>query len=206
VNEEGVLVTLANHEGTLLTADRSPSLCSRGTQVLEALRRGSAAEAVTYAEREAPVCKAYTLVVADPAGAYVVDRSPTGSHTYSLAPGCHVVTNARFRQPGDVKATRCLRRMETLAADGTLPSARHLAEFLSDHETDSSAVRPLCIHPKGSSRFGTSSASIVQIADDRHVERFLFAGGPPCTTEFRDVTPEMPRPAQGCSPDSPREP
>lgn len=186
VNEAGVLVSLANHEGTLRAA-AGPSLCSRGALVLEALRHDSAARAVAFAERAAPACKSYTLVVADPDEAYVVDRAPRGSHHYRLAPGCHVVTNAHYRQPGDAKARRCLRRMEALAARGILPSGQELAEFLSDHDTDDPAVSPLCIHPRGDRRFGTSSASVIELDGDGRVERFLFAPGPPCTAPLRDV-------------------
>ncbi|MBI5017302.1 MAG: NRDE family protein [Deltaproteobacteria bacterium] len=192
VNEDGVLVSLANHEGTLAGVV-GPSLCSRGMLVLDALRRRSAAEAAAFSEGAAPACKSYTLVIADRRDAFIVDRTPRGSRRYALAPGCHVVTNARFRDPDDAKAARCQRRMEALASRGRVPSDRDLAELLSDHDTDSPAVRPLCIHPDGPPGFGTSSASVVEIDDDGLVTRFLFAAGPPCTASLRDVTPVLRR-------------
>jgi uncharacterized protein with NRDE domain len=186
VNEAGLLVGLANHHGTLTTV---PSLCSRGLIVLEALRHANAEEARHFAEWVSPTCKSYTLLVADAHRAFVVDHNPEGTLTYRLMPGCHVITNARFRDPDDPKARRSLRRMEELAAKRALPSAEQLFAFLGDHETDSAEASPLCIHCEPSLRFGTSSASVVRIGASGRVEGFLFSPGAPCQTPFQDVTP-----------------
>jgi uncharacterized protein with NRDE domain len=186
VNEEGVLVSLANHEGTLRSGG---SLCSRGAVVLETLRHGSAIEARRFAEWVAPACKAYTLLVADPEQAVVLDHGEGGNQTYRLLPGCHVITNARFRLPEDPKARRSLARMQELAARECAPTDAELTRFLADHEAPGGEATPLCIHPEPPSRFGTSSASVIRIGADRAVRRFLFAPGPPCRTDFQDVTP-----------------
>jgi uncharacterized protein with NRDE domain len=188
VNRAGVLVSLANHLGTLRQG--SPSLCSRGTVVMEALHHGSAREAVEYAAGAAPVCKAYTLLVADPERAYVVDHGDGGTRTHRLRPGCHVITNARFRDPGDPKARRCLERMAPLAEAGT-PDHAELFGFLADHQAATDATTPLCIHPREGSRFGTSSASVVSITPERRVDRFWFASGPPCSATPQDRTPTL---------------
>ncbi|MEW6488909.1 MAG: NRDE family protein [Thermodesulfobacteriota bacterium] len=191
VNEAGVLVSLANHEGTLRRD--SASLCSRGAVVLETLRHGTAEEARRFAEWAAPACKAYTLLVADPVKAFVVDHAPEGTQAYRLMPGFHVITNARFRDPADPKARRSRERMEALAAVGRAPDDAALARFLSDHERPGPDTTPLCIHPsEGSriaSRFGTSSASVIRIGPDRTVESYRFASGPPCRTPLEDATP-----------------
>ena len=186
VNEAGVLVGLANHHGSLTT---SPSLCSRGTIVLEALRHGSADEARRFAEWVSPVCKSYTLLLADANRAFVVDHDRQGTLTYRLLPGCHVITNARFRDPDDPRANRSLRRMGKRVRAGNTPSPEELFDFLADHEVDDPGEYPLCVHPHGSSRFGTSSASVVRIGDRGDVEGFFFAPGPPCSARFSDVTP-----------------
>ena len=186
VNRAGVLVSLANHLGTLRGG--SPSLCSRGTVVLETLRHGSAREAVAFATRVAPVCKAYTLLVADPEQAYVVDHGEGGTQTYRLMPGCHVITNSRFRDPEDPKARRCLNRMEELVG-GPTPGPTEVFPFLSDHQAAAADTTPLCIHPAPDSHFGTSSASVVSITPERRIDRFLFAPGPPCSTPPEDYTP-----------------
>ncbi|MFU8856734.1 MAG: NRDE family protein [Deferrisomatales bacterium] len=187
VNEAGVLAGLANHEGTLRRD--SASLCSRGAVVLETLRHGTTEEAYRFAQWAAPVCKAYTLLVADPDRAAVIDHGPDGTQTYRLLPGCHVITNARFRDPGDPKARRSLSRMETFASRGHPPTEDELAGFLSDHEPSAPGQAPLCLHPPAGSRFGTSSASVIRVGSDRQVRRFLFSVGPPCHNPLQDLTP-----------------
>lgn len=195
INEAGVLVGLANHYGTL---SAGPSLCSRGTVVLETLRHESAEEARRFAEWVAPACKAYTLLIADPARAYVVDHGTDGTFAYRLLPGCHVITNDRFRDPNDAKARRSVRRMKEIAELPGTPEIAELSVFLADHEVDSPEATPLCIHPREGgagevgepSRFGTSSASVIGVRGDRRLRGYHFAPGPPCVTPFVDVTPD----------------
>jgi len=186
VNEFGLLAALANHEGTL-SAGRLPSLCSRGAVVLDALREKDADAACGLAQRTAPACKSYTLLLADVRRAFVVDRSPAGTRVHLLEPGCHVITNARFRAPGDPKAARSSARMRELADGGAVPTPEVLFRFLADHEPPSHGVTPLCIHPAPPSRFGTSSASVVEIRRDGSLGRYCFAPGPPCSVGWRDV-------------------
>jgi len=197
VNEAGVLVSLANHHGTLRGS--SGSLCSRGELVLETLRHASAREARRFAEWVAPACKAYTLLVADPDEAVVIHHGEDGNQTYRLLPGCHVITNVRFRHPEDAKAARSLARMWELVARETEPTDEDLASFLADHEPTGGDATPLCVHPEPPDRFGTSSASVIRIGDDRAVRRFAFASGPPCRTAFEDVTPVWSAPVGGVS-------
>lgn len=188
VNEAGLLVGLANHHDTLTI---SPSLCSRGVIVLEALRSGSADEARRFAEWISPSCKSYTLLVADPRSAFVVDHNPNETLLYPLDPGCHVITNARFRDTEDAKAGRSRRRMGELAARKRLPGPEELFGFLADHETDGPDFLPICLHFPSENRFGTSSASVVQIGPSGRVDRFFFAAGPPCRSPIQDVTPDF---------------
>ncbi len=196
VNEGGVLVGLANHYGTLSTG---PSLCSRGTVVLETLRHTGAVEARRFAEWVAPACKAYTLLIADPERAYVVDHGTEGTFAYRLLPGCHVITNDRFRDPDDAKARRSKHRMDELVQKGGSPEIQTLFAFLADHGRDTPEATPLCIHPpeQGEAdpgrllRFGTSSASVIRVGPDRRILDFQFASGPPCVTPYADVTPHF---------------
>ncbi len=188
--DTGLLVCLANHEGTL---GRGGSLCSRGTVVLETVRHESAEEARRFAEWVSPACKAYTLLIADPHRAFVVDHAPGGTQTYRLLPGCHVITNARFRDPHDPKAARSRRRMEALA-HGATPGPGELFGFLADHGTDAPSASPLCIHPGPGERFGTSSASAVILDPEGGLTGFWFAPGPPCRTPFERVGPGHPGP------------
>lgn len=184
VNEWGLLVSLANHHGTLSSR---PSLCSRGTLVLEALRHESAEQARRFAEWAAPACKAYTLLLADPVRAYVVDHGKDGTQTYRLLPGCHVITNERFRDPSDPKAARSLARMQRWSDSERKPDHEEIRGLLSDHERAGPDCTPLCIHPVAPSRFGTSSASVIEVAPDRRIQDFAFVAGPPCAAPFQST-------------------
>ncbi|MBI5441561.1 MAG: NRDE family protein [Deltaproteobacteria bacterium] len=182
----GLLVSLANHFGTLGSGQ---SLCSRGFFVAEVLRRKTAREAARFAAEAAPRCKAFTLLLADPDEAYVVDSSPRGFARHRLGAGTHVITNAPFGDPGDAKAARSRRRMAALG-EGEPPSLQDLAAFLSDHEPAAPETTSLCVHPKDGDRFGTSSASVVQLGAEGEVQRFLFCAGPPCSGSWSDRTEE----------------
>ena len=187
VNQWGVLASLANHYGTLRGG--SASLCSRGTVVLDALRHANARAAMEAAVASAPVCKSYTLLLADPEAAYVVDQSAEGTHWQPLETGCHVITNERFGDPQDAKAIRCRARMGALRGRPT-PEPADLFTLLSDHQPAATGASPLCIHPAPGSRFGTSSASVIAIDPARKLRGFWFAPGPPCTTQARDYAPD----------------
>ncbi len=186
VNEAGLLAGLANHEGTLSTGG---SLCSRGYLVMETLRHPDAFEARRFAETIAPVCKAYTLLVADGDKAFVVDHLADDTVTYELKPGPHVITNARFRDPNDPKAQRTLERMEKLIEAGT-PDPETMAEFLSDHESAPGQPFPLCVHPEPGGKFATTSATAIALGKNE-VKGYWFARGAPCENPLEPVTPDF---------------
>jgi uncharacterized protein with NRDE domain len=188
VNSTGVLAGLANHEGTL-SRSQSPSLCSRGAVVLDTLSHASAVAGAAFAEATAPNCKSYTLLVADPSEAFVVEQMRGRTAVHRLAPGCHVVTNAPFRDPRDPKASRVLRRMNHIAATGRAPNVEEVSGLLADHGGDDVRAKPVCVHPTNPPRFGTSSATAIRVGPDGGVQAFLFAPGPPCTTPFVDLSP-----------------
>jgi uncharacterized protein with NRDE domain len=184
VSSSGLLVSLANHKGTLANG---ASLCSRGHFVFEVLRRGTAAQAQAFAAATAPLCKAFTLLLADPAEAFVLENGPRGCSVFALEPGCHVITNAPFRDPLDRKAHRSLRRMERLRRSSHL-GTKDLFAFLCDHESEGPEPSPLCVHPAPAERFGTSSASVVRIGAAGQIRGFHFSPGPPCSTDWLDHT------------------
>lgn len=188
VNEAGLLVTITNHIGSLA---KGSSFCSRGYVVAEALRHETAEEAKRLVELLSPECKSYTMLVADPEDAWVIDHpANTETTTFRLAPGLHAVTNSRFGDVGDAKAKRVRERMAALAARPALDEddAKWL---LGDHGLDPGQINELCVHPKEGSKFGTVSSALVDVGPGGEVKRFLFAGGPPCTTNLIDHTPEF---------------
>jgi uncharacterized protein with NRDE domain len=190
VNEAGVTVGLTNHFGTLATG---ASLCSRGYVVMETLRHTTALEARRFAEIMAPVCKSYTLMIADPDHAFVVQNIEGDLRTYELMPGPHVLTNRPFRTPYDPKAQLAHRRMAQLidGSEGELPTPVDMRHFLADHEpTETEGFPfPLCVHPPEGERFATTSASAITVNRRRKVTNYLFAPGQPCQTPWDDVTP-----------------
>ncbi|PLX40281.1 MAG: hypothetical protein C0609_12325 [Deltaproteobacteria bacterium] len=189
VNECGLLVALANHEGTLSSGG---SLCSRGYVVKETLRHENAAEAVDFARAIAPACKSYTMLIADPNVAFVAENAMGELRLHPLKPGPHVITNRRFGEAGDTKAERSVLRLNDMIRQGRLDDG-DLSEFLGDHHLSKGQFTPLCVHEEGPPGFGTSSSSIIRVDSGGRVTKFLFAPGHPCTTEFVDVTPDFQR-------------
>lgn len=187
VGQSGLVVALTNHYGTLATG---ASLCSRGYVVMEALRHETAREALRLAKSLAPACKHFTLLMADPNEAFVLDHpGDKGSQSYSLMPGFHVVTNKRFRDEEDVKAAYVKGLMEEQAKRGE-PSVSEIKSFVGDHAVAPGQQSPLCIHPKPDFRFGTVSSAAVGIDRKGEVSRFLFSSGPACANDFEDYTEE----------------
>ena len=191
VNSAGVVVALTNHYGTL---GKGGGLCSRGHVVMEALAARSARGAAETVLGLSPACKHFTILAADPREAFVVDNpGPEEATLHELKPGCHAVTNERFRKEGDEKAGRALKMMEAEAARGR-PSREDAARLLGNHEAPGGWTSALCVHPDGGIRFGTVSATVTAIGPDGKVKTFLYAPGPPCVTPFKDCTPGFGKP------------
>jgi uncharacterized protein with NRDE domain len=189
VNEAGLIVALTNHYGTISTG--GSSFCSRGFVVMEALRHATAKEARRLVEALSPRCKAFTLLIVDKDDAFVIDNPPTlGSTTFALMAGTHVITNDTFRDPKDVKARRCKKRMEELSANG-YPNSLQMTEFLSDHKREEGQHTPLCVHSWEGTNFGTSSASAIAINSTGDTLGYWFSNGPPCENEFKNQAPDF---------------
>jgi uncharacterized protein with NRDE domain len=185
VNGTGLLCSLANHHGTLGGGN---SLCSRGNLVLAALGHESAGEAVRAARDYSLACKSYTLLIADGKEGFVLDNEGGNEKVYPLEPGNYVITNRRFKDPGDAKAKRSLGMMQTLAAGGKLDFGA-IHGFLADHVPAGEGELPLCVHGTEAEGYGTTSSSIIALDGNGRIARYLFAGGPPCTTAFREAGP-----------------
>jgi uncharacterized protein with NRDE domain len=183
VNGAGLLCSLANHHGTLGSGG---SLCSRGNLVLAALGHESAGKAAGSSREYSPACKSYSLLLADPKEAFVLDNEGGREKVYPLEPGNYVITNRRFLDPGDAKAKRSLERMEALGGRGS-PDFRAIGEFLADHGTEGEEELALCVHEPAKGVFGTTSSSMIALDDSGRVARYLFANGPPCTAPFVEV-------------------
>ncbi len=187
-NAAGVFVGITNR-----WVDR-PSGRSRGALVADCLAQDSAATAVEFVDRsvQTETYAGFNLVVADAETATLLEYDGTLS-TRSLDPGVHVVVNVgadgAFFEPTDRPAVgrQQGKNAETLQS-ALQPHAGESADewleragtALGDHDYG------VCIHGDG---FGTRSASLIRLGvpDVGLNDRYLFADGPPCETQFVEV-------------------
>lgn len=164
------------------------SLRSRGLVVLDALCEPSAAEAISALETSPE--RAY-----NPFNFFVSDGDEAFAATYEgrlraarLDPGPHVIGNADPDDRSVPKIARLLARAERIAAGGLDAALDALAEVCRSHEGDG-ARGPLddtCIHAGG---YGTRSSTLVRLGPDASRDEFHHAEGPPCQTDYENLTP-----------------
>ena len=159
---------------------------SRGELVVDVLRAGAAGAADLIASRSPADYNPFYLLFGDAAGLRLA-ASPPGAETIALsevAPGFHILPNGALDSPSFPKVAR----VAELVPDPTLPAPQlieALHRMLGDHVVvGNEPLTPICVHTP---IYGTRSSTILFIAEGR-VERYLFAAGPPCTTELTDVT------------------
>jgi len=186
-NDRGLLVAITNR---WIDADLAGER-SRGLLVRDALRRPSAEAAGRFVEREVSEREydGFNLVVADATAALYYEWGGTLDFR-QLDPGVHVVVNVgadgRFSIPsvrpdaGERQAENATRLREALAVEPGETATEWIGRAgvaLSDHEFG------VCIHGDG---FGTRSSSLIAVGESGATYR--FADGPPCETEYDDVT------------------
>lgn len=182
---------------------RDDALSSRGQLVLDALAAGSVDEVRRYLSAiDARDYNAFNLLFGDARGLCVAyaRRDAREVAIEALARGTWILANDRIGSPEFPKAARAAELAEGVArGDDLASSARRM---LSDHALppiDRVPVPPegapftrdflqqlqaICIHTPV---YGTRSSSVVAIGD-AGVERYLFADGAPCVTDYADVT------------------
>ena len=170
---------------------------SRGQLVRDCLGKASASEAVDHV-RQSVAHEAYAgfnLVVADPDRAVLLEWDGELSVT-EFDPGLHVVVNVGAdgdffepaarpevgrQQADNAEALRAA--LEPAEGEGAADWLDRAGEALGDHEYG------VCVHGDG---FGTRSASLIQLelsdSGDEITDRYWFADGPPCKTEFRRIS------------------
>ncbi|MFW5919311.1 MAG: NRDE family protein [archaeon] len=189
VNEHGVLAALTNRwVDAELTGERS-----RGLLVNDVLRERPAEDAGRRIERavQSDEYQGFNLVVADATAALYYEWDGSLEFT-QFDPGVHVVVNVgadgryvvpSFRQSaGERQANSADRLLADLAPEpGETARAWHdrAAEAIADHEYG------VCVHGDG---FGTRSSSLIEAG--REGISYRFAAGPPCETEYLDVSTE----------------
>jgi hypothetical protein len=189
VNQHGVTVGVLNRQ-SLAAAD--PHRRSRGQLCLDALKCGSATEAVQTIMAQTPhAYNPFNLVIVDHGSAYVIDNHRTDFTVHPLPPGVHLITN---RDPNDQTCAR-IARFAPLFADLHLSFNNHPLELpqlfaalrhrMGEHAVaDKEARDGLCLHLDG---YGTRSSTLLaySLADRRF--HYHFAPGPPCRTRYNEV-------------------
>ena len=181
LNATGLFAGLTNRP----VRERAEDRRSRGLLVLDVLGFEKAA-AVEREMREGleGTYNPFHLLYADGHETFLTCLREEGAETQRLDPGVHVVGNRDADDPGSSKVRRI--RDEVEALDPRQPFAdlmRGLTDVLRSHADPSVPLENTCVHTPD---YGTRSASILASAGPER--GFWYADGPPCETEFRNVT------------------
>lgn len=148
--------------------------------------------------------KPFNLLVGYPDNLHVFEyrAAPGAPKFYPVPGGVSVLPNDSLNHPGIPKVHRARELLKGIGVLSWAGTVLHLREMLADHylpapdrvprpptdvpcdEVTARAVQALCVHAE---TYGTVS-SFIMAFDTRGVAQYLFADGPPCTTEFLDYT------------------
>jgi hypothetical protein len=184
VNQHGVAAGVLNRTGSLgPAADRR----SRGELPLLALRHPTAAgAAAALAALDAGDWRPFNLVVADAAGAFILQGMGEGApHVQALPPGLHMVASTA---PDDMSHPRIARHLPRFAAcpAPVPPDWGGWPALLAD----AGGPLPATLNVPPTRGFGTSSSALLAWpAPDRTdaARAFLFAAAPPGQAPYMPV-------------------
>jgi hypothetical protein len=176
VNQHGVAAGVLNRTGSLgPAADRR----SRGELPLLALRHPTAAQAAAaLAVLDAGDWRPFNLVVADAAGAFILQGLGEGApYVQAMSPGLHIVASTA---PDDMSHPRIARHLPRFAAcpAPVPPDWGGWPALLAD--ADGPLHAALNVPP--TSGFGTSSSALLALPDPGRTgaaRALLFAAAPP---------------------------
>jgi uncharacterized protein with NRDE domain len=190
INAHGVFVGITNRFTGRASAKASRS---RGLLVLDALAEDSAAHAVRRIATEAPSRHdPFHLVMADAGEAHLVWSDGDTVRHERLAPGFHVVTERSLGAASSARVQRLQHELPALFGPRR-PAPERWMDLLRTHAAD--GLEGTCVHLP-SHGYGTRSSTIVEIGRAPADVRWWHADGPPCTTEFADLSAEL-RPLLG---------
>ena len=186
----GVIAAVTNRR----TADgNDPARPSRGMLPLLACHAESAAGArdVLADHLRTTRYNGFNLFVADGDDAFVVESPGARPSFAPVGPGVHVVANSGWNDPSDPRVGRARMLLDELwvAADSP-PGPEQLAALMAvcrDHDGPPGAWT-LCMHGDVA---GTVSSTVVVLAPDRRLRRYLHAPGRPCECDYSDLTAEL---------------
>jgi uncharacterized protein with NRDE domain len=189
VNGAGMVVGLLNR--------RRPGgpdlrLQSRGLLTLAMLQQpGVAAARRALAEVDGRVYNAFNLLIADRHTAVVASNRDGAMQITALDPGVHLLTNLELNDPTCPRIAKSWQRFRALdltAAPDPAALVPGLQAILADHTTAldprADVIDTLCVHLPG---YGTRSSSIVAATATGRL-RFWHASGPPCCSEYAELS------------------
>lgn len=183
LNERGLVVAVTNRRKSQV-----PSNCrSRGLLCRDLLAFPSAGEALASAEQSiaSHPYDGFNLALIDPRQAFVLEAGDVPRLT-ALPRGIHLIANGELNDPLDARLARVRGFCETLR---DVPSTLWASEFrmlLGEHATD--VAPPVCLHQGDG---GTVSATVLALPTDTRRAEYWYAPGPPCTTPFEDLSPQL---------------
>ena len=196
VTENGLFAGLTNQR-TYRHSD--PTLHSRGKLVLDVLRAKTTDGVTRMLDALDPrQYNPFNLLYGDAAGLRVAYARADRAHIEfeNIPDGVHILPNDRLNSSRFPKVERAQQLVRTDAPIEQLagPLADHALPPIDvvEHPPDGSpfpltllhSLQALCIHTPN---YGTRSSTIVAL-EPGGVATYLFADGPPCTTEFSDVS------------------
>jgi uncharacterized protein with NRDE domain len=186
ISERGVFAALTNRP----CADPDRSRRSRGLLVHDALGAPDAEKAAARLEAAgAGAYNPFNLLVSDGRRAFVCVYEGAPRVT-ELAPGPHLLGNA---DPDDRSVPKVAHLLEAAERIAQGPRERYLdalAEVCRGHDGHEGGgpLAPACIH-HDTAGYGTRSSTLLRLDADSRASELRFADGPPCRTNYDDVSP-----------------
>jgi uncharacterized protein with NRDE domain len=189
LSECGVFAALTNRPNP----SPDPTRRSRGWLVLDALAAPTARRAAEgLAELPAGAYNPFNLFVSDGEEAFVAEYLGAPRVT-ELERGAHLIGNAGLDDRSVPKVARLLEAAEAVAGGPREWWLEGLAAVCRAHDGEA-PLGSACVHHGG---YGTRSSTLLMLDRDPARSELRFADGPPCATEYRDLTDllrELPQP------------
>ena len=183
INEFGLVVGVTNR----YTGARHPDRASRGQLVLRCLAEDSVDSVLEFlTPGEVSRYNPFNLFCLSEEAGAVVTRDDQRSQRLPLEEGLHILTNRPPDDPQDLKKQWLQSRLHDVPSEPEAAVER-FSGLLAFHGEGVFPV-PVCVHLPG---YGTVSSFLLFIANQKDQSRYLCKHGPPCQSEFEDLTPDL---------------
>jgi hypothetical protein len=155
--------------------------------VVDALRLGSAKKVheAFSTTLDARRYNPFHLLYADRDDAFVTWFDGGDMHQEQLSRGLTVVTERSLGGDDHGREERVRRQLEPLLTQSSAPRLEDLAPTMRDH-VDGDPLASTCVHVPALG-YGTWSSLLLEVSSQAGRSRWLWAGGPPCTTAYEEM-------------------